>query len=147
MKKHCILVFLMFIVLCTSAQDYSSEQNILCSRIFSYLSEQGLSPNKTSDGMTFTKDGYKYYLEVDKQEKYPMFVRFSQYVNFNEKLTKTSASEKIEDYNNKFGVKVCILENSLKISCELFVANATQYNYVFDSFINQINSTYKEIIN
>lgn len=145
MKKIFLFGIVLSIAICSFAQGYTSAQETLRSQISSYIANKGLNPEKQNDGLKFKSEGVTYYIEIDKEAKSPMYVRLCRYVKFSENLNKTTVSQNINDFNTKFGVKVCCQEKSAVISGEMFVTKASDFTYAFDTFLSQIKSAYKEL--
>ena len=139
MKK----IFLLFMVLCwidSYAQNYNSSQENLRTGIESYLRKQGLNTEKQDDGLLFKSEGSTYYVEIDKNEVEPMYVRLRRYVKYDEKLNKDTISKNLNSYNTKYGVKVFYLEKSVVFSAEMYVTQASEFNDVFETLLSHIKS-------
>ena len=147
MKRVSLLLIVFFVAACVSAQNYSSAQEMLRSQLSSYLLKQGLNPEEQTDGLRFKSEGGTYFIEIDKESKSPMFVRLCRYIKYNDTLTKSTVASNIDEYNDKFGVKVYTQENSVVISGEMFVTKASEFTYAFNSFLDLLKSSYKKIMN
>lgn len=145
MKRVSLLLIVFFIAVCVSAQSYNNAQEMLRSQINDYLLKQSFSPEQQTDGLKFRSEGGTYFIEIDKESKSPMFVRLCRYVKYNDTLTKSTVASNIDEYNDKFGVKVYTQENSVVISGEMFVTKASEFTYAFNTFLDLLKSSYKKI--
>lgn len=143
MKKILFAILFLFNVVCVFSQNYSKEQESLRNEITDYLKKQGLNPEKQDDGLKFKSEGSTYYIEIDKDAKEPMYVRLRRYIKYDDNFDKNKIAENLNEYNVKFGVKVFCQEKSFVISAEMFLTKASEFNYVFDTFLLHIKSAYK----
>lgn len=143
--KRFILICFCFCAISTFAQNYDT-QNVLCSQISDYLSRQGLNPENQPDGLKFKSEGATYYIEIDKSEVNPMYVRLCRYVKYDEKLNKKSIMQNLNSYNTQYAVKVYCIEKSVVISVEMFLSQASEFNYVFNTLLSQAKSAYRKLM-
>lgn len=145
MKRMFILLYCLCIALVGYSQRYDSEQEKLGTEIADYLQRQGLNPEKQKDGLKFKSEGSTYYIEIDENEKNPMYVCLRRYVKYSDRYDRQTISDNLNAYNVKYGVKVFCQENSFVMSAEMFLDKASDFNYVFDTFLSHIQSTYELI--
>lgn len=144
--KRMILLMCLALNMCIGyAQNYTGSQETLRSQISAYLSRQGFKPENQSDGLRFKSEGVYYYVEIDKDEEKPMYVRLRRYVKFDNKLTREKVLKNLNSYNVKFGAKVSCQEKNIVISVEMFLTKASQFTYVFDSLLSQVKSAYDKV--
>lgn len=132
-------------LLCTigaTAENYNAQQEALRKEITSYLQRKGYKTEIQDDGLKFKNEGTTYYVEISDKDTNPMYLRLCMYVNFGTKLTREKALKDLNDYNVKFGVKVCCLKENLLISAEMFVNKSSEFTYAFDELLSQVKSTY-----
>lgn len=139
--KHKILALLLLLgSFSINAQDYTTAQETLRSEISSYLSRKGFNPERQSDGLRFKSEGVNYYIEIDKNEKEPMYLRLCRYIKFDEKLTREKVMEGLNGLNVKYGVKVSCQEKNVLVSFEMFVTKSADFTYVFSELFSQVKS-------
>lgn len=146
MRKIFLLFVVFNCVINLYAQDYNNSQKVLRTEIESYLRKQGLNPVNQDDGLLFKRDGVNYYIEIDKNEIKPMYVRLRRYVKYDEKLDKETVSKNLNDYNTKYGIKAFCKERSVVLSAEMYLTQASEFNYVFPTLLSQIMSAYDLLI-
>lgn len=145
MKKLLLLLMFLIGTKDLSAQTYTAQQEQLRSEISSYLSQRGYSPERQNDGLKFKSDGNNYYIEIDKDEKSPMYIRFARYVKYNDNITLKKIANNLNDYNGKYAVKVAYESNYAIISSELFVSKSKEFTDIFPKLLEVINSNYNLI--
>lgn len=145
MKRIGMLVFCLCMAVAGYAQQYNAGQEKLRSEISDYLHRQGLNPERQEDGLKFKSEGAVYYVEIDKDAHKPMYVCLRRYVKYSDKHDRQTVSENLNAYNVKYGVKVFCRENAFVLSAEMFLTQASEFNYVFDTFLSQIQSAYRLI--
>lgn len=145
MKSIVVFAALVLSFLLADAAGYNTRQESLRTGIESSLKSKGYAVERRDDGLKFVADGDTYFIEIDKDETNPMYVRLCRYVKFDDKLRRADAIKKITDYNSSYAVKVQCKEKNLIISTEMFVTSADQFNYAFGDMLALMKSTYKEI--
>lgn len=145
MKKFILVALATFFALNIDAQNYNSTQETLRNQIANFLDDKGYKTEKQDDGLKFKVDGVAYYVEIDKEEKNPMYVRLCRYLKYSDNMPRSTVAKNINDYNVKFGVKVCCLNKWVVISSEMFITKASQFNYVFSKLLSQMEGAYDEL--
>mgnify|MGYP006916106342 FL=1 len=140
MKKKLATLLLFLCAVSMNAQNYTQAQEELRSEISSYLSRQGLNPEKQSDGLKFKSEGVNYYIEIDKEEKRPMYLRLCRYLKFDDKLSREKVMKDLNGLNVKYGVKVSCQEKNVLVSSEMFLTKATEFTYAFKDLLSQVKS-------
>lgn len=140
MKKKIAALLLFFCSVSLSAQNYTQAQEELRSEISTFLSRQGFNPEKQSDGLKFKSEGANYYVEIDKHEKQPMYLRLCRYLKFDDKITREKVLTDLNSFNVKFGVKVSCQEKNVLVSSEMFLTKAEEFTYAFDDLLSQVKS-------
>ena len=130
MKKFLCLAITCFLSLSCFSQDYNSTQENLRSQIKSYLISKGVDPENQSDGL-------KIISTVDVS---PMYIRLARYVKYSDDLTHKKLYANINQYNVKFCAKVTPLKNSILISAEMYLNQASEFNAAFDTLLEQVKS-------
>ena len=130
---------------CVFSQNYSQEQEKLRTEIAAYVKKQGYTCENQTDGLKFKKENNVYYIEIDEEAKSPMYVRVRRYIKYSEKFDKKKIAENLNKYNVKYGVKVFCQEKSFVLSAEMFLTKSSEFNYLFDTFMYQLNSAYETI--
>lgn len=145
MKKKFAALLLFVCAVSMNAQDYTQAQEALRSEISSYLSRQGFNPEKQSDGLKFKSEGANYYIEIDKNEKSPMYLRLCRYLKYDDKLTRESVMSDLVSYNTTYGVKVSCREKNVLVSSEMFLTKASEFTYVFSDLLSQVKNACAEV--
>lgn len=133
----------MFMLLCSTciwAQGFNSSQEALRREISAFLFRQGLNPENQSDGLKFKSEGYNYYVEIDKNEKKPMYLRLCRYLKFDDSLTREKVLKNLNSLNVKYGVKVSCQEKSVLVSSEMFLTSSSEFTYAFKDIFSQVKS-------
>lgn len=143
MKTILITIIIFLNTISVFSQNYNKEQENLRIGINEFLRKQGLNPEKQDDGLKFKSEGNTYYIEIDKDAKDPMYIRLRRYIKYDDNFDKNKIAKNLNAYNVKFGVKVFCQEKSFVLSAEMFLTNASEFNYVFDTFLSHIKSAYK----
>ena len=85
----------LFLFLCAAfltggmyAQNYNVSQENLRNQIVNYLEKQGYTAEKQDDGLKFKNEGTNYYIEISKEDVFPMYLRLCRYVKYSESLKK-----------------------------------------------------------
>ena len=136
--KNLLLAMLLFCSLTVVAQNYNASQESLRKEISEYLSRKRYSPENQSDGLKFKIEGENFYVEIDPEEKKPMFLRVCRYIKFDEKLTRKDVLDNLVLYNSIYGVKVSCKEKNVLISFEMFVNKASEITDIFDDMMIKI---------
>ncbi len=147
MKKKFAFLVLFWCSVFMYAQNYTQAQEELRSDISSYLSRQGLNPENQSDGLKFKSEGSNYYIEIDKDEKSPMYLRLCRYVKYSDTIKQGTIAKNINSYNAKLGIKVCAKENGVVISSEMYLVSSSDFIDVFSTLLSQMKAAYKQIVN
>jgi hypothetical protein len=145
MKKKIATLLLFLCSVSLSAQNYTQAQEELRSEISSYLSRQGFNPEKQSDGLKFKSEGSNYYIEIDKDEKTPMYLRLCRYLKFDDKITREKVMKDLNGLNVKYGVKVSCQEKNILVSFEMFLTKATEFTYAFNDLLSQVKSACSKV--
>ena len=145
MKKIIISFMLIFAVTSINAQSYNTQQKQLISQISNYLSVQGYSAEEQKDGLKFKNEGTNYFVEVSKEDNFPMYLRLCRYVKYSDTIKPETVAKQLNSYNAKLGIKVCSTENGLVISAEMYVTSAAEFTDVFTTLLSQMKATYKQI--
>ena len=133
-------MFLFLCIISASAQNYTQSQEELRSEISSYLSRQGFNPERQSDGLKFKSEGVNYYIEIDRDEKSPMYLRLCRYLKYDDNLTREKVMSDLNGMNVKYGVKVSCQENNILVSAEMFLTKASEFTYIFKDMLSQVKS-------
>ncbi len=102
MKRILMLVVLLGTLITASAAGYNAKQEALISAIEKNLKEQSYSVERQDDGLKFKSEGVTYYIEVDKDETNPMYVRLCRYVKFDDKFERDCVMKKLTDLIAKY---------------------------------------------
>lgn len=145
MKRILMLVVLLGALFAANAAGYNAKQEALISAIEKNLKEQSYSVERQDDGLKFKSEGVTYYVEVDKDETNPMYVRLCRYVKFDDKIKRDKVMKKLNDLNAKYAVKAYCKEKNVIFSAEMFVTTADQFNYAFNDMLSLIKSAYETI--
>ncbi len=140
MKKQVLVLFMLLCSTCIWAQSFSSSQESLRREISAFLSRQGLNPETQSDGLKFKSEGVNYYVEIDKEEKSPMYLRLCRYLKFDDKLTREKVIKNLNAMNVKYGVKVSCQEKNVLVSFEMFLTKSSEFTYAFKDILSQVKS-------
>lgn len=145
MKRILMLVVLLGALFTVNAAGYNAKQEALISAIEKNLKEQSYSVERQDDGLKFKSEGVTYYVEVDKDETNPMYVRLCRYVKFDDKIKRDKVMKKLNDLNAKYAVKAYCKEKNVILSAEMFVTSAAQFNYAFSDMLSLMKSAYATI--
>lgn len=145
MKKQLLFMVMLLCSLSISAQSYNYSQETLRKDISSFLSRKGLYPETQSDGLKFKSEGFNYYVEIDKEEKNPMYLRLCRYIKFDDKLTREKVMKNLNSLNVKFGVKVSCQEKNVLVSLEMFLTKSSEFTYAFDDMLSQVKSACNKV--
>ncbi len=140
MKKFLCVAMICFLSLSCFSQDYNSTQENLRSQIKSYLINKGFDPENQSDGLKIMSEGVAYYVEISTDDISPMYIRLARYVKYSDDLTHKKLYANINQYNVKFCAKVTPLKNSILISAEMYLNQASEFNAAFDTLLEQVKS-------
>ena len=140
MKKFLCVAMICFLSLSCFSQDYNSTQENLRSQIKSYLINKGFDPENQSDGLKIMSEGVAYYVEISTDDSSPMYIRLARYVKYSDDLTHKKLYANINQYNVKFCAKVTPLKNSILISAEMYLNQASEFNAAFDTLLEQVKS-------
>lgn len=140
MKKNCLILIMLLCSTCLSAQNFTSSQETLRREISAFLSRQGLNPENQSDGLKFKSEGVNFYVEIDKDEKSPMYLRLCRYLKFDEKITREKVMKNLNALNVKYGVKVSCQEKNVLVSYEMFLTKSAEFTYAFKDILSQVKS-------
>ena len=140
MKKFLFVAMICFLSLSCFSQDYNSTQENLRSQIKSYLINKGFDPENQSDGLKIMSEGVAYYVEISTDDISPMYIRLARYVKYSDDLTHKKLYANINQYNVKFCAKVTPLKNSILISAEMYLNQASEFNAAFDTLLEQVKS-------
>lgn len=146
MKTKLFFLLMLMCPLCIFAQGYTSTQETMRKEISNFLSHKGFNPENQSDGLKFKSEGVNYYVEIDKDEKSPMYLRLCRYVKFDSQLSREKVLKNLNSYNVKYGIKVSCQDKNVLIAYEMFVKKSDDFTYVFDSALSQLKSAYKKIM-
>lgn len=145
MKRILMLVVLLGALITANAVGYNAKQEALISAIEKNLKEQSYSVERQDDGLKFKSEGATYYIEVDKDETNPMYVRLCRYVKFDDKIKRDKVMKKLNDLNAKYAVKAYCKEKNVILSAEMFVTSSSQFNYAFNDMLSLMKSAYATI--
>lgn len=145
MKRILMLVVLLGALFAANAAGYNAKQEALISAIEKNLKEQSYSVERQDDGLKFKSEGVTYYIEVDKDETNPMYVRLCRYVKFDDKIKRDKVMKNLNDLNAKYAVKAYCKEKNVILSAEMFVTSADQFNYAFNDMLSLMKSAYATI--
>ena len=140
MKKFLCVAMICFLSLSCFSQDYNSTQENLRSQIKSYLINKGFDPENQSDGLKIMSEGVAYYVEISTDDISPLYIRLARYVKYSDDLTHKKLYANINQYNVKFCAKVTPLKNSILISAEMYLNQASEFNAAFDTLLEQVKS-------
>ena len=145
MRKKIIILLMLVCSINSFAQSFTPAQENLRKDISTFLTRKGFNPETQSDGLKFKSEGVNYYVEIDKNDSSPMFLRLCRYAKYDNQLTREKVLKNLNSYNVKYGVKVSCQDKSVLLSCEMFVMKSEDFTYVFDTALLQMKSTYKKI--
>lgn len=131
MKRILMIAMLAVTMLSTFAAGYNSRQEALLTGIEKYLKSEGYSLERRDDGLKFMSNGETYYVELDKDDTDPMFVRVVKYIKFDDKIKRSDVMRNLKEYNSTVTVKAYCKERNLILSTEMFVTNTEQFKTVF----------------
>lgn len=140
MKKILLSIAFVFATRFICAQDYNTQQKQLVTQISNYLSGQGYSAEEQKDGLKFKSEGVNYYVEIDKEEQNPMYLRLCRYLKFDDKLTREKVIKNLNAMNVKYGVKVSCQEKNVLVSFEMFLTKSSEFTYAFKDILSQVKS-------
>ena len=140
MKKFLCVAMICFLSLSCFSQDYNYTQENLRSQIKSYLINKGFDPENQSDGLKIMSEGVAYYVEISTDDISPMYIRLARYVKYSDDLAHKKLYANINQYNVKFCAKVTPLKNSILISAEMYLNQASEFNATFDTLLEQVKS-------
>lgn len=141
MKKFLCLAITCFLSLSCFSQNYNSVQENLRRQIKSYLMNKGFNPENQSDGLKIKSEGVTYYVEISTDDISPMYIRLARYVKYSDDLTHKKLYTNINQYNVKYCAKVTPLKNSILISAEMYLNEASEFNVAFETLLEQVKST------
>jgi len=127
------------------AARYNARQEALITAIEKNLKEQSYTVERKDDGLKFKDEGVTYYIEVDKDETNPMYVRLCRYVKFDDNIKRDKVMKKLNDLNAKYAVKAYCKEKNVILSSEMFVTSAAQFNYAFKDMMSLMKKAYANI--
>lgn len=127
------------------SNKFNLAQESLLSAIESNLKNIGLEVEQDNDGLKFKCDGGTYFIEVDKDEINPMYVRLCRYIRFDDTFKRETAMRILNDLNAKYTIKASCKERNMILSAEMFVASADQFNYAFNDMLSLMKSAYSTI--
>ena len=145
MKRFLALICFCLGVAGVYAEGFTAEQETLRTQIKTYLDTHGYSATKQDDGLMFKADGATYYIEIDKKNKKPFYVKFCRYVKYGDSVEREDVANNIKDCNATFGVKVCCLYRSVVLSAEMYISKASEFTSIFDTCLSQLKSAYLDI--
>lgn len=145
MKRILMFTLLVGAVLSSYAVGFNAKQEALRTAIETSLKSKGYTAEKQDDGLKFISDGDTYYIEIDKEESSPMYVRLVRYVKFDDKIKRENVIKNLTDYNLKYAIKAYCKEKNIILTGEMFVTDAAQFNYAFDDMLQLMKSTYSTI--
>lgn len=140
MRKFLCLAITCFLSLSCFSQDYNSAQESLRNQIKTYLTNKGFNPENQSDGLKIKSEGVTYYVEISSEDVSPMYIRLARYVKYSDDLTHKKLYANINQYNVKFCAKVTPLKNSILISAEMYLNQASEFYVAFDTLLEQVKS-------
>lgn len=145
MKRFFMFIVLVGSLLSSYAAGFNAKQEALRAAIETSLKSKGYTVEKQDDGLKFISDGDTYYIEIDKEELSPMYVRLVRYVKFDDKIKRENIIKNLTDYNVKYAIKAYCKEKNVILTGEMFVTDGDQFNYVFDDMLQLMKSTYSTI--
>lgn len=146
MKKKIATLVLFLCAITLNAQNYTRSQEALRSEISSYLSREGFNPERQSDGVKFKSEGISYYVEIDKTENDPMYLRMCRYLKYDDHVSRESVMSNLNSFNAKYAVKVSCQDKYILISSEMFLTEASEFIYAFNDLFKQVKSAVETII-
>lgn len=152
MKRLFILLIatlLLFPTMIKAAEkDLNTEQKALRSEIFSFLKEEGFSPEIDSEGdIKFRSEGYSYFVTISAVDENPMYITlFMPFLNPDEYSSDAivMATKALNKYK---GVKVVCFDTSFRISAELYLRDSELFKesfYKLKSQMDSVNSDFLE---
>lgn len=145
MKRILFFVMLLGALFTADAANYNAKQEALISGIEKNLKSLNYSVERVDDGLKFRSEGVTYYIEVDKDETNPMYLRLCRYVKFDDKIKRDQLMRKINDLNTIFAVKTYCKEKNVVLAAEMFLTSATQFNNAFKDLMSLIKTAYQKI--
>lgn len=146
MKKTIILLALCVITLNVFAQDLTANQQKLRAEIMSFLQEEGYVPELETDGdIMFKKEGTKYYIEIDKRDESPMYLKLFLSFLYDDTYTKQKVERALPELNLYKGVKTLCFDKSYSYQAEVYLVDAEHFKYIFYKLMNQLNSMRQEL--
>lgn len=152
MKRLFVLLIatlLLFPTMTKAAEkDLNTEQKALRSEIFSFLKEEGFSPEIDSDGdIKFRSEGNSYFVTISAVDENPMYITlFMPFLNPDEYSSDAivMATKALNKYK---GVKVVCFDTSFRISAELYLRDSELFKesfYKLKSQMDSVNSDFLE---
>lgn len=145
MKRILFFVMLLGALFTADAANYNAKQEALISGIEKNLKSLNYSVERVDDGLKFRSEGVTYYIEVDKDETNPMYLRLCRYVKFDDKIKRDQLMRKINDLNTIFAVKTYCKEKNVVLAAEMFLTSAAQFNNAFKDLMSLIKTAYQKI--
>lgn len=145
MKRILFFVMLLGALFTADAANYNAKQEALISGIEKNLKSLNYSVERVDDGLMFRSEGVTYYIEVDKDETNPMYLRLCRYVKFDDKIKRDQLMRKINDLNTIFAVKTYCKEKNVVLAAEMFLTSAAQFNNAFKDLMSLIKTAYQKI--
>lgn len=145
MKRILFFVMLLGALFTADATNYNAKQEALISGIEKNLKSLNYSVERVDDGLKFRSEGVTYYIEVDKDETNPMYLRLCRYVKFDDKIKRDQLMRKINDLNTIFAVKTYCKEKNVVLAAEMFLTSAAQFNNAFKDLMSLIKTAYQKI--
>lgn len=145
MKRILFFVMLLGALFTADASNYTAKQEALISGIEKNLKSLNYSVERVDDGLKFRSEGVTYYIEVDKDETNPMYLRLCRYVKFDDKIKRDQLMRKINDLNTIFAVKTYCKEKNVVLAAEMFLTSAAQFNNAFKDLMSLIKTAYQKI--
>lgn len=145
MKRLFMFIVLVGSLLSSYAASFNAKQDALRTGIEKNLKSKGYTVEKQDDGLKFISDGDTYYVEIDKEEISPMYVRLARYVKFDDKIKRDDVMAKLKDYNSTYGVKAYCKEKNLILSADMLVTSADQFTYVVSDLLSLMKSAAENI--
>lgn len=145
MKRILMFTLLVGAILSSYAVGFNAKQEALRTAIETSLKNKGYIVERQDDGLKFNSEGINYFIEIDKDDSNPMYIRLSRYIKFDDKIKRDDVMAKLKDYNSTYAVKAYCKEKNLILTADMFVTSADQYTFVVGNLLSLMESAAENI--
>ncbi|MCM1110110.1 MAG: hypothetical protein NC336_02760 [Clostridium sp.] len=137
MKKLILLIFCLLAVAGQAFADLNAEQLKVRKDLTQFLKEEGFQPELDSDGDIKVKiQGTTCFVSVVENNTSPMFITISSYFSKPSEYSPLAVKIATVELNLYKGVKVQILDNSVRIVGEMYVRNSEPFKQAFYKLVD-----------